>query len=117
MAIIIAIMLASTLRYVRLALELSQGKNMPVRINDYEADFVPDKMEQECEIISAEETPIVPEQAGTALNAAPLPWIGALRNPHLGPMVVVDESGYLVPLYTAGNLLRGFRSWWRTSHE
>lgn len=47
----------------------------------------------------------------------PIPWIGALTNPRLGPLVVVDDSGYLVPLWTAGDLLRGCRCFWRASQE
>ena len=44
---------------------------------------------------------------------APLPWIGALPNPRLGPMVVVNDGGYLVPLCTVGDLVRGCRYFWR----
>jgi hypothetical protein len=44
-----------------------------------------------------------------------LPWIGALENPHLGPLVVLNESGYLVPLLTAGDLLRGCKYYWHRS--
>ena len=46
-----------------------------------------------------------------------LPWIGALRNPRLGPMLVVNESGYLVPLCTASELLRGCRYFWHRSQD
>jgi hypothetical protein len=46
-----------------------------------------------------------------------LPWIGALSNPRLGPMLVLNESGYLVPLCTAGDLLRGCRSFWHRSQD
>ncbi|HEX6768062.1 MAG TPA: hypothetical protein VF208_01825 [Candidatus Binatia bacterium] len=49
--------------------------------------------------------------AGNCAEAAPvrvsLTWIGTLANPHLGPMVVVGDGGYLVPVWTAGELLRG----------
>jgi hypothetical protein len=44
---------------------------------------------------------------------APLPWIGALPNPRLGPMVVVNDGGYFVPLFTAEDLMRGCRYFWR----
>jgi len=47
----------------------------------------------------------------------PLPWIGALPNPRLGPMLVVNDGGYLVPLCTAGDLLRGCRFFWRRSRD
>jgi hypothetical protein len=45
----------------------------------------------------------------------PLPWIGAFPNPHVGPMVVLNETGYLVPLLTAGDLLRLCKYYWRQS--
>lgn len=47
----------------------------------------------------------------------PLLWIGALSNPHVAPMVVLNETGYLVPLLTAGDLLRLCKNYWRRSHE
>jgi hypothetical protein len=46
-----------------------------------------------------------------------LPWIGSLPNPHVGPMVVVNDNGYLVPLFTATDLLRGCRYFWHTISE
>jgi hypothetical protein len=48
---------------------------------------------------------------------APLPWIGALPNPRLGPMVVVNDGGYFVPLFTAVDLVRGCRYFWRRALE
>ena len=42
-----------------------------------------------------------------------LPWIGALSNPRLGPMLVLNNTGGLVPLFTAGDLVRGCRYLWR----
>ena len=60
-----------------------------------------------------------PSGAGAAaeerLPRSRLPWIGALENPRLGPMVVLNESGYLVPLLTAADLLRGCRYYWQRS--
>ena len=41
-----------------------------------------------------------------------LPWIGDLANPRLGPMVVLNDSGYLVPLWIAGDLVRGCKYFW-----
>jgi hypothetical protein len=32
-------------------------------------------------------------------------------------MVVLNESGYLVPLLTAGDLLRGCKYYWHRSQE
>lgn len=42
-----------------------------------------------------------------------MPWIGALSNPRLGPMLVLNDAGYFVPLFTAGDLVRGCRYLWR----
>ena len=44
---------------------------------------------------------------------ARLPWIGALGDPRLGPMLVFNERGNLVPLFTAVDLVRGCRSFWQ----
>jgi len=46
-----------------------------------------------------------------------LPWIGAVENPRLGPMAVLNESGYPVPLLTAGDLLRGCKYFWHRPQE
>jgi hypothetical protein len=46
-----------------------------------------------------------------------LPWVGALGNPRVGPMLVIKDGGYLVPLCTAGDLLRGCRNFWRASRD
>lgn len=46
-----------------------------------------------------------------------LPWIGDLQNPHLVPLVALNESGYLVPLWTASDLLRGCKYFWHASQE
>lgn len=48
-------------------------------------------------------------------NRERLPWIGALPNPRVGPMFVLNENGYLVPLCTAGDLLRVCRYLWRAA--
>ena len=45
----------------------------------------------------------------------PLPWIGALPNHYVGPMVVLNDGGSLVPLFTAGDLLRGCKYYWHRS--
>jgi hypothetical protein len=48
---------------------------------------------------------------------AKLPWIGALPNPRLGPMVVINDGGYFVPVFTAVDLVRGCRYFWRRTLE
>lgn len=57
------------------------------------------------------------DRAAAAPVRVPLIWIGTLANPHLGPMVVVGDGGYLVPLWTAGELLRGCKYFWHRSQE
>ena len=58
-------------------------------------------------------------EAGDELNRTsprrPLPWIGALPNHYVGPMVVLNDGGSLVPLFTAGDLLRGCKYYWHRS--
>ncbi len=55
------------------------------------------------------------ERAAGDPRRVSLPWIGALRNPRVGPMLVMKGSGYLVPLCTAGDLLRGCKKFWRAA--
>jgi hypothetical protein len=66
---------------------------------------------------AAEEPIIGDERSEEHRSHAPLPWIGALANPRLGPMAVVNDGGYLVPLCTAGDLLRGCRFFWRRARD
>ena len=64
-----------------------------------------------------EEEPLAERLAEELAPRPRLTWIGALENPRLGPMVVLNESGYLVPLLTAGDLLRDCRYYWHRSQE
>ena len=66
---------------------------------------------------TADELAVASERSGSHPTNTPLPWIGALRNPRVGPMVALDDRGYLVPLCTAGDLLRGCRYFWRASQD
>ena len=86
-------------------------------INDRESGPMSEEMAQACEILSSENAPVAAEHAEAVRTDAPLPWIGALRNPRLGPMVVLDDKGALVPLWTASDLLRGCRYFWRGSRD
>lgn len=78
-----------------------------------EREFVADEMAEESDLLAIREATVASEHAEAVPAAERIPWIGGLRNPRIGPMVVLDDSGYLVPLCTAGDLLRGFRSLWR----
>ncbi|MGZ8466491.1 MAG: hypothetical protein ACXWXT_13175 [Candidatus Binatia bacterium] len=85
---------------------------MTARMDDCDRGREIDEGENGCDTEAADHSATVgthPE-AGTAHK--PLPWIGALPNPRIGPMVVLNDSGYLVPLWTAGELLRGCKYFW-----
>jgi hypothetical protein len=77
----------------------------------------PEELAQECAAERMEELAVVNENIEAAYLHEQIPWIGALRNPRLGPMVVLDDKGYLVPLCTARDLLRGCRYFWRASQD
>lgn len=61
---------------------------------------------------SGAEAVLAADRAEAAPVRVPLTWIGTLANPHLAPMVVVGDGGYLVPVWTAGELLRGCKYFW-----
>jgi hypothetical protein len=67
----------------------------------------------ESQELTAESETAAEATPGEDLFQTQLPWIGALPNPRLGPLVVFNHDGYLVPLFTAGDLLRGCRYLWR----
>jgi hypothetical protein len=66
---------------------------------------------------ATEELTVADERFESSSIHAPLPWIGALPNPRLGPMVVVNDGGYFVPVFTAVDLVRGCRYFWRRTLE
>jgi hypothetical protein len=72
-----------------------------------------EELADERRVEAAEESITGDERSEEHRAHAPLPWIGALPNPRLGPMVVVNDGGYLVPLCTVGDLVRGCRYFWR----
>jgi hypothetical protein len=76
------------------------------------------RMEEGCFDAGGDAMEAAPPEEDSAEPWAPrsrLPWIGALENPRVGPLVVLNESGYLVPLLTAADLLRGCRYYWQRS--
>jgi hypothetical protein len=86
---------------------------MTATMDDYDGEIEIEKIKNECHAEAAEQSPIVDAQSEEPTSHGTLPWIGALANPRIGPMVVIDDGGYLVPLWTAGDLLRGCRYFWR----
>ena len=71
----------------------------------------------DCHAEAAEELITVGERADEHRVHAKLPWIGTLPNPRLGPMVVINDGGYFVPIFTAVDLVRGCRYFWRRTLE
>ena len=71
----------------------------------------------------------IPREQSAALIVAPAasiparpmavpPYSALLRASSTPPLIaVVDESGYLVPVCTAGDLLRVFKNIWRASQD
>lgn len=80
-------------------------------------ESTPEECTNECGAEAATEAVLAGDRTESNAFRAPLPWIGELANPHLGPMVVVGAGGYLVPLWTAAELLRGCKYYWHRSQE
>ena len=86
---------------------------MTATMDDYDREIEIDEIENECHAEAAEQSPIVDAHCDQPTSHGPLRWIGALPNARIGTMVVINDGGYLVPLWTAGDLLRGCRYFWR----
>jgi hypothetical protein len=90
---------------------------MTATTNDHELVNEVEKLALDDGANAAQELTVADEPSQSRSTHAPLPWIGGLRNPQVGPMMVLDDSGYLVPLCTAGDLLRGCRYFWRAAQD
>jgi len=77
--------------------------------DDYDREIEIVEIENECHAEAAEPSAIVGAHSKEPTTHGRLPRIGALPNPRIGPMAVINDGGYLVPLWTAGDLLRGCR--------
>ena len=88
---------------------------MTATINGRELEIESEELAHEGGVDDAAELATASEPSEEHRAHAPLPWIGALPNFRVGPMVVINDGGYLVPLCTAEDLLRGCRYFWRTS--
>jgi hypothetical protein len=91
--------------------------SMSATIDDDEMATETDGMALEVEAGPAEELALATKDADEHFPRerlpVRLPRSGALANPRFGPMVVINDGGYFVPLWTAGDLLRGCRYFWR----
>jgi hypothetical protein len=58
----------------------------------------------------------VSEAAETSIQAPPFAEL-MMPSSRAGLMAVVDENGYLIPVCTAGDLLRGCKYFWRASQD
>jgi hypothetical protein len=46
-----------------------------------------------------------------------LRWVGPMLNSHVALLAAFNTDGYLVPLWTAGDVLRVFKSVWKITTE
>jgi len=86
---------------------------MAATINGQEPVNEVDELALDADATASEVLTVADERFESSSIHSPLAWIGALPNPRLGPMVVVNDSGYFVPLFTALDLVRGCRYFWR----
>ena len=75
------------------------------------------ELPEELQQLSTELETAVTANVSNELIHTRLPWIGALPNPHLGPMIVLNDEGYFVPLFTSGDLVRACRYLWRRERD
>lgn len=90
---------------------------MTAPINGHDREVETEEMVDECHAEATAESSIVGAHSEEPTSHGPLPWIGALPNPRIGPMAAINDGGYLVPLWTAGDLLRGCRYFWRANQD
>jgi hypothetical protein len=90
---------------------------MTATVTGHEPEMRHEETTGECAAQAAEELTVARADGDSSPSRASILWIGTMRNPRVGPLVVLDDTGYLVPLCTAGDLLRGCRYFWRTSQD
>jgi hypothetical protein len=90
---------------------------MTARLDEYDRGSALEESEHECRAEAVEESAGDGTNGVAPTSQSRLPWIGTLPNPRLGPIVVINDNGYLVPLWTAGELLRGCKYFWRASRD
>ena len=90
---------------------------MTATVNDHGLEVGDEEAAGECRAEVVEELAVASDKSNDSPKGPPLPWIGGLRNPRVGPMVVINDGGYLVPLCSAGDLVRGCRLFWRISQD
>ena len=84
---------------------MADDRKIDIEIGATERDEIPGLVE---------ETAIDNGKRQNESSFGSLPWIGALPNPQVGPMVVLNDNGYLISLCTASDLLRGCRYFWHS---
>jgi hypothetical protein len=92
----------------------SRGCKMTAIVDSKEIDIETGATERDGGAGLVEESAVDNDKRQNESSYGNLPWIGALPNPQVGPMVVLNENGYLIPLCTASDLLRGCRYFWHT---
>lgn len=90
---------------------------MTARVSDRRPEIGNNETLRECGAEVGEKAAVANEKSNDAPRRATIPWIGTLPNPHVGPMLVLDAAGSWVPLWTAEDLLRGCRHFWRSARD
>jgi hypothetical protein len=75
-----------------------------------------EELEDLMDLAAIADTAVMPESAAIP-QPSPLPWIGPMPRSRYVVMAVVNEGGYLVPVCTAGDLLRGCKIIWQASPD
>ena len=67
-------------------------------------------------VVNREDSTRVTQSSAVAERAS-LPWIGAMPRSSYGVMAVVNGDGYLVPVWTASDLLRACKIIWQAAED
>lgn len=57
------------------------------------------------------------DSASKTVTGDRIPWVGEITQPAIAVMAVIDSKGNLVPLHTAGDLLRVFKTIWHATED
>jgi hypothetical protein len=69
------------------------------------------------ERVGVEDTADVNYPEEKSAPPTPVRWTGAMPASSYGVMAVVNDDGYLVPLWTANDLLRACRIYWHSVND
>ena len=76
-----------------------------------------EEVEGMMDLITSGDSTTMPQSRAVVPQRSPLPWIGSMPRSSFGVMAVVNEDGYLVPVCTAGDLLRACKIIWQATED